>query len=640
MKNFLSLLMAFALVAMLMPASLAESATYAEAPVLAARVEAGELPPVDERLPEDPMVITVAEEIGEYGGTWRQAVAIGAKGHALGHMGFPIGFSMIMYGQDNSTIIPNLASSYEVNADYTEFTFTMRRGMKWSDGVEVTMADVQFWWEDILHNAEINPSIIEWEGVEIEYIDDYTFKLIYPESRPLQLARFAYASNSRFIYPAHYLKQFHAGYLTEDELAARMEELNFSDWVSMFGDRNDYQVNMELPTLAPFVMTSDPAETNTLTFVRNPYYWAVDEEGQQLPYIDECVLQIVESTDLMNMKIVAGEVDIQMAGVMESFSNYPLFAQYAEEMGYHIETNEFDEPNAMNIHFNATSVDPVKAPYLSSVDFRRALSLGMDRDTLIATFYTVGPYVSAKAQTSPIEASPYYSEEMSTQYTDYDVDAANALLDGLGMTEMDSDGYRMTANGEEFSLVILCPNYDAQWIEIMEMVASQWRENLKLNITATQVDPGLWDARVRANDFDITNCTGHSGFSYLSTTSLDCWTGYQGTQWNRFFMAGAYLWNTDSENAEFAFEPTGEILRMWEIGNLVTTETDVETRDALIAESLKIQTDNLYVLGIARRLPGIIIVKDNVRNAVGLNQDWAYGFCATSRPETYWFDAE
>lgn len=637
MKKTLSLVVALALVMMSVAVfAVAEGMSYTEAPALAAKVEAGELPPVADRLPIDPMVVECSEAIGSYGGTWRQAVTVGTKGHALGHLGFPIGLSIIMYGQDNATIVPNIASDFSVSEDCTTFTFTLRKGMKWSDGAEVTMADVEFWWYDQLHNLEISPSITEWEGCEFEVIDEYTFQLKYAESRPLQLAKFAYASNSIFVLPSHYLKQFHPNYVSEDEMAALLDEHGFDNWVSLYGDRNDHTTNMDRPVLSPFVLTCDPATTNTLTFARNPYYWCVDEDGKQLPYLDNAVLEIVESTDLVNMKVIAGDLDLQLACVMESFSNYPLFAQYADEMGYHIDVSEFDEPNAMNIHFNSTSVDPVKAPYLSNVEFRRAMSLGLDRDSIIATFYTVGPYVAKKAQTSPIENSPYYNEEMATQYTDFDAETANAMLDALGMTTYDGNGYRQTANGEEFSLVITCPNYDSQWIEIMEMIASQWRANLKINVVATEVDPSLWDTRMRANDFDITNCTGHSGFSYLSTTSLDCWTGYLATQWNRFFMIGAYGWNEDGENEGNACEPTPEILRLWEIGQSVVVENDAATRDALIREALQIQTDNLYVIGICRRLPAIIIAKNNMRNVDGLNQDWAFGFAATSRPDTYW----
>jgi peptide/nickel transport system substrate-binding protein len=410
---------------------------------------------------------------------------------------------------------------------------------------------------------------------------------------------------------------------------------SFDDWTTMFEDKSDEQKNMELPVLGPFVMTCDPASTNTITYARNPYYWAVDQNGQQLPYIDEAVISIVESTDLVNMKVIAGEVDVQVACVQESFSNYPLFAQYAEEMDYTIETSDFNEPNAMNFHFNATSVDPVKAPYLSSVDFRRALSMGIDRQTIIATFYTVGPFSSKVAQTSFLEGSAYYDEEWATQYTQFDVDAANALLDSLGMTTYDSNGFRMTANGEAFDLVILCPNYDDQWIEVAEMVASQWRENLKVNVTASEVDPSLWNERTAGNDYDITNLTGGNGFLYVSTGSINTWTGYAGYGWGVRFMPGVYL-----DEGDKVFAPTPEIARLMELGTTIVSETDAAALDAEIKEIIQIYKDNLFAIGIGRRLPAINIIKNYFHNVANLDQDWAFGFCGSSRGDGYWIEAD
>jgi len=328
-------------------------------------------------------------------------------------------------------------------------------------------------------------------------------------------------------------------------------------------------------------------------------------------------------------------VDVQVACVQESFSNYPLFAQYAEEMNYTIATSDFNEPNAMNFHFNVTSVDPVKAPYLSSVDFRRALSMGLDRETIIATFYTVGPYSSQVAQTSFLEGSPYYDEEWSTQYTELDAEAANALLDSLGMTTYDSNGYRMTANGEEFDLVILCPNYDDQWIEVAEMVASQWHENLKVNVTASEVDPSLWNERTTNNDYDITNLTGGNGFLYVSTGSVNTWTGYAGYGWGVRFMPGVFL-----EEGDNMFEPTEELARLRELGTLIVNETDADALDAEIKEVVQIYKDNLFAIGIGRRLPAINIIKNYFHNVANLDQDWAFGFCGSSRGDGYWIEAD
>lgn len=635
MRKTLSILLALTMVITLIPTlAMAESGAYTQAPILAAKVEAGELPSVEERLPTNPNVLEVPE-VGVYGGTWRQAVTTGTFNHAEHHLTGYLGKNAIIYARDNSTITTGWLDSFTYDETYTQFTFTIREGLKWSDGVTVTTEDVAFWYNDVIKNTELTPTENYYPDCTFAVIDDYTWTFTFETPKPLYLAYWAYSSNSRFAYPAHYLKQFHASYLSADELAAALEAQSFDDWTTMFEDKYNQQKNMDLPVLGPFIMMVDPSTTNTITYERNPYYWAVDQNGQQLPYIDSAVISIVESIDLVNMKVIAGEVDVQVAAVQESFSNYPLFAQYAEEMNYRIETSDFNEPNAMNFHFNATSVDPVKAPYLSSVDFRRALSMGMDRAAVIATFYTVGPYSSKIAQTSFLENSPYYDEEWTTQYTELDVAAANALLDELGMTAYDANGYRMTAKGEEVDFVILCPNYDDQWIEVAEMVASQWRDNLKLNVTASEVDPSLWGERTQGNDYDITNLTASNGFLYIATSSVNDWTGYVSYGWGTRFMPGVFLNEGDK-----MFEPTPEIARLQELGALIVNETDPEARDAEIAEFVQIWKDNLFSIGTGRRLPAINIIKNYVHNVANLDQDWAFGFCGSSRGDGYWIEAD
>ena len=632
MKKSLSILLVLVMVLALCPAfASAEAAAYTEAPALAAKVQAGELPPVEERLPSDPEVIEVAE-VGTYGGTWRQAVMTGTFNHAQSHVTGYLNYNAIIYARDKQTITTSYLSEFSYNEDYTVFSFKLREGLKWSDGEPVTTEDVKFWFDDVVFNTDLTPSNTYYADATLDVIDDYAWTLTFAAPKPMYPSFWAYSDNSRFVYPKHYLTQFHASYLSEDELAAKLTEEGFDDWKNMFEDRSFDQSNKDLPVLGPWVMTVDPAETNTIVFERNPYYWAVDQNGQQLPYIDTAVITIVESTDLMNMKVIAGEVDVQVAGVQESFSNYPLFAQYAEEMNYTIGTSDFNEPNGMNFHINVTSTDPVKAPYLGNVEFRKALSLGLNRQAIIDTFWTVGPYSSEIAQTSFLAGSPYYDEEWATQYTELDVDGANAILDELGMTELDGNGFRMTANGEEFSLVVLCPNYDATWIEIAEMAASSWRENLKLNIVATEVDPSLWGERTQANDYDITNLTGSDGFLALSSNAVNTWTGSKGYGWGVRFMPGMY--------ADYDGPEKETLTHLMDLGNEIIDATDTEARDEKIKEVVQIWKDGLYSLGIGRRLPAINIIKNNFHNVAGLDQDWAFGFCGSSRSDTYWVDPE
>ncbi|MGI6172624.1 MAG: ABC transporter substrate-binding protein [Christensenellales bacterium] len=635
MKKTLSILLVLVMVLALCASfATAEGLTYTESPVLAAKVAAGELPAVAERLPVDPEVIEVAE-VGTYGGTWRQAVISGNFNHAHSHVTGYLNYNGIIYARDKQTITTGYLSEFSYNEDYTEFYFKLREGLKWSDGAPCTTADVEFWFNDVVFNAELTPSNTYYGEAKLIVNDETSFTLAFDTPKPMYPSYWAYSDNSRLVYPRHYLEQFHASYAEDIDAVCAAE--NFNDWRTMFEDKSNDQTNVALPILGPYIMTVDPATTNVIVFERNPYYWAVDQNGQQLPYIDSAVINVVESTDQMNQKVIAGEVDVQVAGVQESFSNYPLFAQYAEAMGYSIGTSDFNEPNAMNFHFNITNVDPVKAPYLSNLDFRKALSLGMDRATVIKTFYTVGPYSSEIAQTSFLGGSAYYDETWAKQFTEFDAAAANALLDGLGMTSYDANGYRMTANGEEFNLVVLCPSFDAQWIEVVEMVCAQWRENLKLNITGNEVDPSLWGERTAANDYDITNLTGSDGFLALGSNAVSTWCGNAGYNWGCRFMPGMYL-----KDSEFAYTEDKEyhatLTRLRELGTAITNETDTAKRDEQIGEVIQIWTDGLFSLGIGRRLPAINIIKNNFHNVAGLDQDWAFGFCGSSRSDTYWCD--
>ena len=629
MRKTLSLLLALIMVLALCPVFATAEVVYTEAPALADKVANGELPPVAERLPSNPDVLEVPE-VGVYGGTWRQAVTSGTFNHAHAHVTGYLDQNALVWNRDKTEIVPSWLSAYEANADMTEFTFTLRDGLKWSDGAPVTTADVEFWFNDLICNTDLSPTNNYYGDCTLTVVDELTWKFTFEAAKPLYITWWSSDGNSRFVLPSHYLKQFHAAYAEDIEAVAADE--GFDDWVLMFEDKINHQKNMYLPTLGPWVLACDPAETNTVIFERNPYYWAVDQNGQQLPYIDEAVISIVESTDLVNMKVIGGEVDVQVACVQESFSNYPLFAQYAEEMGYSIRVSDFNEPNAMNIHFNATNVDPVKSQVLGSVEFRKAMSIGFDRETIIATFYSVGPYSALVAQSSPLEGSPYYDENLAKSDTEFDPDKANQMLDELGMTTYDENGWRCAPSGDPLDLVIMCPNYDSQWIEVMEMLASQWRENLKVNVTAQQVDPSLWGERCAANDFDITNMTGSNGLLLNNESAISAWTGYSGNGWGVRFMSGVYL-----DEGEYAFPADENMARIRAIGEELRVAIDPEVTKALWLELTTIYAEQRYSIGIGRRLPAINIVKNNVKNVGLLDQDWGFGFCGFSRPEGYWF---
>ncbi len=127
-------------------------------PLLADQVKAGKLPPIDQRLPSNPRVIKPRGDVGVYGGVWHR-VSIGASQTASGRRNWTSRCRIQWDAPDPNTIrlIANWVEKWDQNADASEYTFYIRKGLKWSDGTEVTTDDTKFWWDDIVQNKDIAP---------------------------------------------------------------------------------------------------------------------------------------------------------------------------------------------------------------------------------------------------------------------------------------------------------------------------------------------------------------------------------------------------------------------------------------------------------------------------------------------------
>ena len=188
--------------------------TYHEAPMLAKKVAAGELPPVDERLPKKPFV-RIVKSIGNYGGTlYDDAETQGGR--------FFLDGALIVAPQETDNegkiIIPHMCEKVEHNEDYSAFTFYIREGLKWSDGVEFTADDIIWWWEHEQNNKDLYPEGPRntWKTGEkyavFEKISKWVFKISFDGPfRPLiNMSAHEYMSFASFFgQPAHYMKQFH-----------------------------------------------------------------------------------------------------------------------------------------------------------------------------------------------------------------------------------------------------------------------------------------------------------------------------------------------------------------------------------------------------------------------------------------------
>jgi len=426
----------------------AQDCMYNEAPMLAEMVAAGDLPGVCDRLPDNPLVVAsgvylpesiIVPEVGQYGGellmTWQNNVAM--KETLFNTL-----------NRDDNTIAPNIIEEFIISDDASEYTFKLRAGHKWSDGAPVTTEDVRFAYEDVLSNAELRPSVPTYlksgnlpDGAPatLTIVDDTTFKFSFDGAYPGFAASLVSLGTGYLdiIKPAHFLAQFHSDYGDADEIAAMVEEGGLESWVEVFNakDVSGWCENcpqaIGFPQLGPWVRVEGPEEEVVTS--RNPYYFAVDADGNQLPYLDgrRAVINqwgIMETAELM---MFAGDVHYFWT---TSLANLPLFIENEENGNY--TTHVYPNKDSRMFHLNLTFADETWREVTWDARFRNAVMLAFDSEELINAIY----YGQASLPT----IAP----------SDYDVDGANAMLDDMGMTERDADGYRQSPSGEPFSIMI------------------------------------------------------------------------------------------------------------------------------------------------------------------------------------------
>ena len=151
---------------------------YKESAFLQAQVESGALPPVAERLPENPLVITPFERVGQQGGDWNHALVGGGSASMLvRYQGYD---GLVRFTPDWTGIETNVAEGYEISDDATVYTIKLRKGHKWSDGQPFTTADVQFWYDAYLTDAETNQggvggSVTNKSFVRVDVTEEFPF---------------------------------------------------------------------------------------------------------------------------------------------------------------------------------------------------------------------------------------------------------------------------------------------------------------------------------------------------------------------------------------------------------------------------------------------------------------------------------
>lgn len=583
----------------------AETGGYQEAPMLAELVAAGQLPPVAERLPAEPLVVTPRNEVGQYGGE-QHGAAFGPRTGQLDTEALRMQ-SLLFIEPDLQSLSPNILKAYAASDDYKSWTLTLRAGMKWSDGEPFTADDFLFWYEDILLNTDLTPAvpavyIAGGETMKMTKVDDVTLQIDFVEANPnFDLTMSKSHWNDRMYAPKHYLQQWHSKYNDKADDVAKSE--NFETWVLAFQFHDDHtqgQQDTTLPDVTPWVLTSID-ELGNKYFERNPYYWAVDTAGNQLPYIDRQVAVLVKDAEVRTLKFISRELDNAGENPLP-VKDYPLYVENEEAGDYKVYLFDNSRGNDVGISFNQTHKDPVLKAIFQDVRFRQAMSLAIDRAQINEILYF--GRATVRQATIPDSVS-FYEAWMGEHFAQLDLDQANALLDEMGLAWDDAKQVRLRSDGQPLEIVLEC------WEEFCphsEQIAEMW-STVGVKTTMSQIERTLWLERNQANDAD----------AYAHPYDAIAEPNLRAAKCSRIRPMGgdsyAPLWrtwyNTEGAEGEEPSEANQQLIALCE--QYASAQPGSEAYMTAGKEMAKLYTEQLYSLGVSVA-PRVIIISNRLGN--------------------------
>jgi peptide/nickel transport system substrate-binding protein len=605
-----------------------------ETPYFKDAVAAGRLPAVDQRVPSRPSVVAfdgAERTIGRHGGDLRMLMARAKDTRQMVVYGYA---RLIAYDRDYR-LRPDILESIESD-DARSFTLRLRPGHRWSDGHPFTSEDFRYYWEDVANNQMLSPTgpparlLVEGEPPRVEILDQTTVR--YSWSRPNQEFLTALSGASPlFLYrPAHYLKGFHEKHADPEALENLVADSGQRNWAALHNiNDNLYKFdNPDQPTLQPWVNTTKgPSER--FIFVRNPYYYRVDVEGRQLPYIDRVVMQVA-SSKIITLKTTGGETDLQARYLR--FDDYTVLKSAEARNNYSVRLWRTAKGSHIALYPNLNVVDDTWRALIRDVRFRRALSLAINRYEINQVlFYGLG----RQAQDTVLPGSPLYRDAYASAWTDYDIDRANALLDEIGLTARDSDGVRLLPDGRLLEIIVETAGESTEQTDVLELIRDSWamagvklftkplqRQVLRFRIYAGQTLMSVWSGMENG----LPRPT-------MSPAELAPTQQIQ-LQWPK--------WGQYYETKGMSGEPPDlpEAKALMRLLNDWYRSTDPAEQEAIWHRMLAIRADQVFNIGIISAVLHPVVVAAGLRNVPEKGVwNWDPGaHFGVYKPDTFWFD--
>ncbi|MEC5399851.1 ABC transporter substrate-binding protein [Uliginosibacterium sp. H1] len=625
--------------AFILAAALSVPATaqaYTEAPALQKLAQEKKLPPLAERLPEKPEVVKPVDRNGVYGGTLRTAMRGSADQNSITRL---VGVQgMTRWSMDFNKVVPNVAESWTVSTDATEYTFKLRKGMKWSDGSPFTSDDVLFAMNDLVYNKQFfglvpDQYVARGQNAVVTAPDAYTVKFKFPVANLLLPEQLATGLGQHpVMYQKKYCAQFHPKY-NAAQIDGLLAKEKSKDWPSLMrlkcGDIevNTRWANLERPTLDPWVLKEPYLASSTQVLVeRNPYFWQVDEKGQQLPYLDRIRWSVMSDIEGMVLATINGQFDYQHRHIFP-IQNRPVLAENAQKQNYKVVVFPGTAANAVGMYLNQTTRDAKLRNFIRQKDFRVALSLATDRKEINDVVF-LGQ--STPWQNGPVPESRWYNKQLGSQFLELDLKRSNELLDKLGLTKRDSDNYRTYPDGGRVRLNTIVSLAQGAQIDTLELVRRQWAKvGVEMVILASE--RSLFYDRATNNDYDISVDNISGGYDInlnpRSVVTVNPTESRTSIPWTRWALS-------DGKQGE---EPNASMKKRLALYDTYQGAKTQAEADASFKELLQIAADEFEVIGTVRTYGENAIRSNKLINVYDkMLASWTYPNPSPALPQQ-WF---
>ena len=596
-------------------------AAFSDSPYLAGR----DLPSVAERLPADPVVIEPLRRTGKYGGKARIAQDDGWQ--------FFNWEPAITLSADMRSLLPNLAERWTVSEDGRVTTVYLRPGLRWSDGHPLTAEDFAFNFNNLWLDPEFSPVTSRMvQGGEFVMIDDLTFQYVFDRPNPGFV--FFYAQyGSHFVDPKHYLAEYHPAFTDREALEEYVRDEGFISWMALMtalrGWTNERAV--EVPTLRAYRVRQ--RTLSMMRLERNPYYFKVDPEGRQLPYIDAIDMELIlDNSELVTAKAASGQLD------------FAAFALRTQDIPL-LKLGERDGVAKVNIWQRLHISDVAIQPNYNYADeklrslmwdkrFRIALSHAINRDEMNDIIY-FGRGVPSQVTVHP--SSIFYDKRFANAYIEYDPDRSRALLAEIGLVDTDGDSLLEYADGSELVITMEYLDFETPKAITMELVAEYWRA-VGVDLRLKLVDRSLQSARAIAGEMQMTLWHADKCTDILFPLLPDWfvphragWDIHLWNDWARHYQTGGRIGE----------EPPPVIKQIHRWNDAFREATDADARYAAGYQLVKAAADNLWTIGTVGQAPHPVVISKRLRNVPetgiwGWDNRWTLAY----HPVTWYFDDE